>query len=286
LKGVVAVQIGGQEFSPVAEGSNDSTMKLEAKAGVSPKEGSEAEVKLKDGRVLKVKVSTAAARPGLQLIQFTATAADEPGTIPVTLGGKDDIPLDGNLVFVVKTNEVFPRNQTIEVATADGSVKTTLSIEKNTLILQDEHTAVGTLNPLKAFGESAFGRLAMRPVAADGTPGDWTALGVLVRTPKLTGIQCTTADAPSCTAKGDHFFLVEAFSGAKDFSKPVEVPSGYADGSFAVPTPADGATLYVKLRDDPSQVAVVSLPVPLVKAAPSTKAASSAGPVQMPVSPQ
>ena len=267
LKDVVSVQIGDQTFTPADKGATDSSIKLQAKSGATPKDGSDATVKLKDGRELKVKVSTEAARPGLELIKFTATPAEEKGGIPVALGAKDDIPLDGKLVFVVQTKDVFPRSQTIEVATADGSVHTTLSLESNSLVLQDEHTAVATLNPLKAFGESAFGKLAMRPVAADGTPGDWTELGILVRTPHITSVECTTADAPLCKAEGDHFFFVQAFSGAKDFSQPVDVPTGYADSSFSVPTPSDGTTLYLKLRDDPSQQASVILPTPVQKAA-------------------
>jgi hypothetical protein len=266
-KDVVSVQIGDQTFTPAGKPENDNSVNLEAKAGVSPKDGSEAEAKLKDGRTIKVKISSEAARPTLQLVKFTATPAEEQGALPVKLSGKDDIPLDGKLTFVVQTKEVFPRSQTVEVATADGSVKTMLSLASNNLVLQDEHTAVATLNPLKAFGQSAFGKLAMRPVAADGTSGEWTALGVLVRTPKIAAIQCTTADAPSCKAAGSNFFLVQAFSGEKDFSKPVEVPTGYADGSFTVPTPADGTTLYLKLRDDPNEVATVTLPTPVAKAA-------------------
>jgi hypothetical protein len=116
----------------------------------------------------------------------------------------------------------------------------------------------------------------MRPVAADGTPGDWTFLGELVRTPKITAIQCTTADAPSCKAQGDHFFFAQAFSAAKDFSKPVDVPTGYADDTFTVPTPADGTTLYLKLRDDPSQEATVTLPQPVQKAPAAVPAPTAA----------
>jgi hypothetical protein len=282
LKDVVSVQIDNQSFTPSDKDNTDNTINLQAKAGVSPKDGSDATVKLKDGRELKVKISTEAARPGLQLVKFTATPADQPGAIPVMLGAKDDIPLDGKLVFVVQTKNVFPRSQTIEVATADGSVHTTLSLASNNLVLQDEHTAVATLNPLKAFGESAFGKLAMRPVAADGTPGDWTGLGVLVRTPKITAIQCTTAEAPSCKAEGDKFFLVQAFSATRDFTKPVDVPTGYADDTFTVPTPSDGTTLYLKLRDDPSQEATITLPTPVQRAPPT--AATNAGPAQKPAS--
>ena len=270
LKDVASVEIEKQTFTPT-DGGNDRTVHLHAGAGVSPKDGTEATVKLKDGRTMPVKIISEAARPGLNLVSFKATAAQTDGSIAVNLGAKDDIPLEGKLTFVVQTKDVFPRTQTIEVATADGSVKTTLSLASTNLVLQDDHTAVATLDPLKAFGPSAFGKLAMRPVAADGTAGDWTGLGTLVRAPQITAIHCT-ADAPTCTADGKNFFLVQAFGATKDFAKPTEVPNGFAENNFQVPMPADGATLYLKLRDDPGAVATVTLPTPVVKAGPATPA--------------
>jgi hypothetical protein len=284
LKDVVSAEIANQTFAPSAKGDDDKTVHLESKAGVSPSDGSEADVKLKDGRTMKVKVSVEAARPGLKLLSFKATPTEQSGTLPITLEAKDDILLNGKLTFVVQTKDAFPRTQTIEVATADNSVHTSLSLAANTLVLQDEHTAVATLDPLKAFGQSAFGKLAMRPVAADGTAGDWTALGILVRAPQITAITCATADAPTCNAEGKNFFLVQSFSATKDFAKPLEVPTGSADSEFKVPTPADGATLYFKLRDDPTAIATIKLPTPIQKPAAATS--TPAAPVTGPASPQ
>jgi hypothetical protein len=287
LKDVVSVQIGGQDFTPTGDGNNDKTVHLHANAGVSPADGSDAVVKMKDGRSLTVNVSAEAARPGLNLLSFKATPAQKDGTIPVILGAKDDIPLDGKLTFVVQTKDVFPRTQTVEVATANGAVHTSLSLAENTLILQDEHTAVATLNPLKAFGQSAFGKLQMRPVAADGTAGNWTPLGMLVRTPQMTAIHCTTLDAATCEVDGSNFFLVQSFSAGKEFAKPAEVPTGYADSKFTVPTPTDGMTLYLKLRDDPSAIATLTLPTPVQKAQVPAPAAQSPAPAAAPTpSPQ
>jgi hypothetical protein len=110
----------------------------------------------------------------------------------------------------------------------------------------------------------------MRPVAEDGTPGDWTPLGTLVRTPQITAIHCTSADAPTCIIEGTGLFLVRSFSGGKDFAKPTEVPTGFAESTFTVPTPADGTTLYLKLRDDPDAVAAITLPTPVQKPVPAT----------------
>ncbi len=274
LKDVVSVEIDKQTFTPSAEGNDDKTMHLQADTGVSPNDGSNATAKLKDGRTIPVKVSAEAARPELKLLSFKATSAQKDGTLPVSLGAKDDILLEGKLTFVVQTKDVFPRTQTVEVATADGSVHTMLSLATNNLVLQDDHTAVATLDPLKAFGQSAFGKLQMRPVAADGTPGNWTPLGILVRVPQITAIHCTTADAPTCTIEGSNLFFVQSFGAAKDFAKPTDVPTGFAENNFAVPTPADGATLYLKLRDDPSAVATVTLPAPLQEPASSPSSTS------------
>ena len=266
LGSIVSVDMGGQTFVP-ASGSDDATVHLEAKAGVSPKDGEQAKAKLKDGRELTVKVTAEAARPGLTLVSMNATPAEESGALPVVLSGKDAIPLHGKLTFVIATKEVFPRTQKVEVATSNDAVKTMLSLEDNNLVLQDEHTAVATLDPLKAFGQSAFGALAMRPVAADGTTGDWTRLGVLVRTPEISAVKCTTTDAATCAVDGNNLFLVQSFGAGKDFTKAADVPTGFAQGEFSVPTPADGTTLYLKLRDDPNEVATVKLPTPVQKAA-------------------
>ncbi|HEY4354930.1 MAG TPA: hypothetical protein VGN16_04210 [Acidobacteriaceae bacterium] len=286
LDNVVSVQIGNQTFTPAGNGDDDKTVHLHAKEGVAPPDGSDATVKLKDGRTMTVNVAAAAARPGLKLLSFKATPAQQDGSIPVTLGAKDDIPLNGKLTFVVQTKEVFPHTQTIEVATANGAVHTTLSLASNNLVLQDDHTAIATLDPLKAFGQSAFGKLQMRPAAQDGTAGDWTPLGTLVRTPEIKAIHCTTPEAATCTVDGSNFFLVEAFSAAKDFPKPTEVPTGFAESTFTVPTPADGTTLYLKLRDDPSAVAAVTLPTPVQKPAaasiPAPQTTSPAANVTLP----
>ena len=274
LNEVASVQIGNQTFTPIGGSKDDKALHLHAHAGVSPNDGSEASVKLNDGRTMTTRISAQAARPGLNLLAFKATAVQQEGSLSVTLGAKDDIPLNGKLVFVVQTKDVFPRTQTIEVATADQSVHTSLSLAANNLVLQDQHTAVATLDPLKAFGQSAFGKLAMRPVTEDGTSGDWTALGTLVRTPQILAIHCGPGDAPTCTADGNNFYLIQSFCASKDFAKPVEVPTGFAESSLTVPAPVDGATLYLKLRDDPDAVAMIALPTPIQK--PATPAAGTA----------
>jgi hypothetical protein len=277
LKDVVSIEIEKQTFTPSAEGNDDKTIHLQADNGVSPEDGSSAMAKLKDGRTMPVKISAEAARPELKLLSFKTTSVQKDGALPVSFGTKDDILLEGKLTFVVQTKDAFPRTQTIEVATADGSVHTVLSLATNNLVLQDDHTAVATLDPLKAFGQSAFGKLQMRPVASDGTPGEWTPLGILVRAPQITAIHCTTPEALTCTIVGSNLFFAQSFAAAKDFSNPTDVPTGFAENNFDVPTPSDGANLYLKLRDDPSAVATVTLPNPLQKPTSSPSSTSQTG---------
>ena len=281
LEDVVSVQLANETFTPSAAGNTGDLVHLESKAGVTPNDGAEASVKLKDGRSMTVKVSTQAARPTLKLLSFHDKLAQPQGSLQIQLGAKEELPLRGELSFVVQTKDAFPRSGTVEVATADGSVHTTLSVAANTLVLQDEHTAIAMLDPLKAFGPSAFGKLQMRPVAADGTPGDWTPLGTLVRTPEVTAVHCSATGDATCTLEGSNLFLAEAFAGTKDFAKPTPVPTGFAEGTLTVPAPADGSTLYVKLRDDPQALASITLPAPPAKppvVAPSPATAAATAP--------
>ncbi|SEF74400.1 hypothetical protein SAMN05421819_1028 [Bryocella elongata] len=277
LGDIVSVEVSGQTFTPEGAAGNDGTLTLAAKEAASPKDGSDAKAKLKDGRQLTVKVSVEAARPTLALLSMTSAQRDEQGIVPVKVDSKEAIPLDGTLHFVVQTKAVFPRTQMVEVATADGSVTTKLSLAQGNLVLQDDHTAVATLDPSKAFGASAFGPLAMRPVSSDGTAGDWTRLGVLVRSPQITGVDCAVGSA-SCTVHGHNLFFAAAFSADKDFAHPTQVPTGFADESLQVPVPTDGSTLYVHLRDDPSAEAELTLPNPVKPAVAATTQSSAAAP--------
>lgn len=257
VENIASVQLGGQTFKPT--GTQDGTVTLVAGAAVTPKEGEEATATLKDGRTMPVKVAVGAARPVLALQSMKPTPPAD-AALPIVLGSPDEIPLQGKLTFVVTSQATFDRAGKLELATADGAAHTTLSLADSQLVLQDAHTAIGNLEPLKAFGPSAFGKLQMRPVAADGTTGAWVPLGTLVRVPQITAVNCT---ADTCTLSGKNLFLLQSVSGDKDFNKPAEVPSGFSDASFTTPVPADGKTLYLKVRDDANAVASVILPTPV-----------------------
>jgi hypothetical protein len=266
LTDVESVDIAGTTFTP-DNSSDASTLHLEAKSGVQPGDHPMAKVKLHDGRTLPFAVKVDAPRPGLQLLSKSSAVQSGGDSLPVTLTNKDAIPIAAPLTFVVQSDKPLPRTQKIEIATTDNSVRTTLSLQDSSLILQDARTAIATLTPLQAFGQSAFGKLQMRPVAEDGTAGEWIPLGTLVRIPAITKIDCAPS-TPTCTLSGRNLFLITSVSPAADGATPTAVPTGFAANSITVPTPADRSTLYLKLRDDPETAATVKLPEPLPTPAP------------------
>ena len=195
-----------------------------------------------------------------------------PGNIQ--LAGQDELPQNSKLVFSLKTQSpaAFSREEKIEVATADGAYSTTLNMGDGTLVLQDAKTALATLDPSKAFGSSAFGPLQFRVIDGTGAQGDWQPLVTLVRLPTLQGLQCPPAADQPCSLTGSGLFLLDSVSTDAQFTHPVQVPDGFPGNVLSVPHP-EGQGLYVKLRDDPAVVNVVTLPaVPL----PPTKAQAAA----------
>jgi len=261
VENVLSVKIGEQIFLPEAEPEDYGSLELRASSAGSSTKAVNASVSLKDGRVISVPVT--AENPGaiLRLLSVESTITPHEGELEVTLGSHQDIPLHGTLHFVVQSVGPFPRSQTIEVATAGGALHTRLSLNSDNLILQDEHTAVGTVDLDKAFGESAFGEMRLRAAPGDGTFGDWITLGKLVRRPHITAVHCTELDTPTCMIEGSDLFLALAFSATESFDPEIPVPSGFDETTFAIPMRASerGNTLYVKLRDDPQATAMIRL---------------------------
>jgi hypothetical protein len=159
-----------------------------------------------------------------------------------------------------ETPDVFPRTEKIEVATADASADTILSLADGSLTLQDSGTVLAVLNPLKRYGPSAFGPLRFRPIDPKAGEGDWMPLAKLVRLPEIKDIRCHDNAAPQCTLEGTNLFLIESVSSNPQFINSVSVPLGFLNSTLIVPRPSD-TDLYVKLRDDPSTVSTVVLPV-------------------------
>jgi hypothetical protein len=279
LADVETVEIEGVTFTPEKSPSGPS-LQLTAEKGVSPADQATAQAKLRDGRTMPVKVTLQSARPGLTLLSKTSTPDATDKTLAITLGDEKAIHVAAPLTFVVQSDKPFPRSQKIEVSTVDGSVKTMLSLADASVILQDEKTAIATITPLKAFGPSAFGPLQMRPVADDGTTGQWTPLGILVRTPVLTNITCT---ATECTLTGSNLFLISSVGTTADAASAKPVPTGFAASNLTIPVTGDHAKLYLTLRDDPATPATVSVPGAEPTPAPAADSAPTAQPA--PVAP-
>ncbi len=262
VENVLSVKIGEEVFLPEVQAADHGSLELHASNAGSATKAMNATVTLKDGRVINVPVTSENPSAMLRLLSFQSTITPHQGELDVTLGSEHDIPLHGTLRFVLQSVGPFPRSQTIEVATADGALHISLSLNSDSLILQDEHTAVGTMDLDKAFGESAFGELRLRAVPGDGTFGDWITLGTLVRRPHITAVHCTAIDTPMCMIEGSDLFLALAFSATESFESEVPVPSGFDETTFAMPmkTSERRITLYVRLRDDPQAAAMIRIP--------------------------
>ena len=172
------------------------------------------------------------------------------------------MPQNASLAFFLKSEfpEAFPRTEKIEVAGPDDSFHVLLSVADGNLGRQDAHTVMALLDPAKNFGPSVFGALRFRPVGAEGSRGTWQPLTTLVRLPSLTDVRCADSPDRPCTLSGTDLFLIDSVAADPQFLHAVSVPEGFADSTLSVPRPV-GTLLYVKLRDDPSVISTVTLPV-------------------------
>lgn len=219
-----------------------------------------AQVSLKDGRTLNLPAKVKPPRPEVTLLSKSV----ESGPIPsaIRFASQDQLPQNSELSFFLKTvsPKSFPRSEKIEVATSDESFDVTLSIADGTLVLQDAQTVLATLDPAKSFGPSAFGALQFRAVSSEGEKGDWQPLAKLVRIPTLKEIHCPDSPDKPCSLSGTNLFLIYSVASDAQFAHEMPVPLGFADSSLTVPRP-NGTLLYIKLRDDPSTVDTLILPV-------------------------
>lgn len=214
---------------------------------------------LHDGRTLSFPVVIEAARPTVLLISKTVEPAGAHAAAAIHLTNQNELPQDGTISFVLRSPSRWTRSEKIEVATEDNAFHTTLDVRDGSLMLQDSNTVLAKLNPLKSFGPSAFGPLRFRPIV-DGAEGNWQLLGNLVRIPTLKEVHCPANPGKPCTLSGSNLFLLDSVSSSSRFHPSVQVPVGFADPTLDVPRPF-GTLLYIKLRDDPTAINVVSLPV-------------------------
>ena len=289
LDEVATLTLKDATFTPgklTRSGSSDE-LTLASPAGARPGQASQpagpgdhlmAHVVLKDGRKLDVSATIAAARPQVTVlnknVQLPQPSA--PGAAHILLSSPDELPLDGKMTFALKSQSpaTFERGESVEIATADGMASVTLSLSSGQLVLQDAKTAIATLDPMKAFGVSAFGPLQVRPILADGTTGDWQKLATLVRLPGVATLTCPADQAATCSLAGSSLFLIESVAADPQFTRTISVPDGFAGSTLDVPH-ASGAEMFVKLRDNPDVVNKLELdPSTLAKRTPARQSAS------------
>jgi hypothetical protein len=178
----------------------------------------------------------------------------------IALASPEELPQDAVLTFSLHTQipAVLSRDETIEVATTDGSYAATLSVANGGVTLATTKVAVARLNPEKSLGPSAFGPLQFR-VTANGVAGDWQPLATLVRLPQLKLLECPSALELACKLSGSNLFLVDSISSDPQFNHPIQVPDGFPGYVLPVPHPID-SQLFIKLRDDPSVISPTALP--------------------------
>jgi hypothetical protein len=256
LDEVAAVTLDGIDFKADALTSaagNDELLLQAADPGagkLQPGQTATAKVRLKDGRIRKLKVTVDPPRPRIVLIGKSIRPPAPSGPIAIQLTGQDDAPQSAQLTFSVRGEPPtrLSAADKIEVASLDGAVSTTLTSAAG-LTVADPQVAVATLDPAKAFGPSAFGALRFRLVQASGA-GDWQPLVTLVRLPVLEDLKCPQGRSGPCELSGANLFLIDAVSNTPSFEHAVQVPAGYPDRLLRVPPPVDGR-LYLKLHDDP-----------------------------------
>lgn len=256
LDEVSELMVGGVRFLPASlstpRGGDELTLLAQdaaAAAAFRPGQPLAATALLRDGRVVKVGVTVAAARPRVALIAKSLSLA---GDHRLQLASEDLLPLTATLRFSVRADvpPSLAREQAIEVATVDEAFSTTLTLANGGLRREDSRIAVATLEPAKAFGPSAFGPLRFRTLV-NGLAGDWLPLTTLVRLPAVDRVECPASVELACRLSGSDLFLIAAVAGSPGFESAALVPDGFPGSSLSVPRPVDGL-LYVKLRDDPS----------------------------------
>jgi len=269
LDQVESLDVGGLRFTPdnLTRANQQDELKLitadaTAKTKLHPGDSIVVHATLKDGRVLDLKAAVEAQRPTVSVLT-KSIQIDSAAAAFVHLGSQEELPQDGRLNFFLKTQfpESFPPSEKIEVATADESFRVLLSFKDGNLTMQDSKTVLAVLDPMKLLGPSAFGPLKFRAMSDDGTSGDWQSLVNLVRIPILKGVRCGSTPDKQCTLSGDKLFLLDSVSADADFTNAITVPEGFVEDALAIPPPK-GKTLYIKLRDDPSTIDTVALPVP------------------------
>jgi hypothetical protein len=252
-------------------------------ASLDPGKHALALVQLLDGRQVNVPVGIEPPRPQVTLLSKGTQEEFSSTPSPVQLGTPDDLPIDRKLVFFLRAVNppVFHRKEKVEVAAADGSFTSLLSLSDGGLMLEDAKTALGVVEPLARFGSSAYGPLRARILSADGVSGDWLPLGTLVRLPGFKELRCPHNPARPCLLTGTNLFLTASIAATEDFDNAIDLPPDFTGMQVNVPHPTNGV-LYLKLRDDPETIQTLALPVTPMSAPASAPSVQTSPIIQTP----
>ncbi len=261
LDKVRSLTLGDLAFKPGsitrAEGTDRLTLTAgdtKAAAALSAGASAKAVVTLAGGRTRTLPVTIAPPRPAATLIGLTATPAEGAGRLPITLPGKNAVPLGAPLTFSFRAapDTRLTGGETIEIATTDGRLSTRIAPGRGYSI-QNDRVGLVTADLATALGPSAYGPLRFR-IVQNGVEGAWAPLATLIRLPTLTGWQCA---AEACVLAGTDLYLIDTITTAPA-AAPVTVPDGFTGTAITLPKPA-GDTLVLSLRDDPQTTATVAI---------------------------
>ncbi len=282
LEQVKQLTIDQVSFVPIkSKDAEPDTLELDAPKDAPLKAGEHfgAKVELRDGRILSVSGTTLSARPQISILsRRVLDPAASPFALPSAPGKPIELPLGAQLIFFLKSAAPFSRNGSIELAGPDEALRKTLTL-KDGLVLQDAHTLLATIDPLKFFGPSTFGLFRIRAVLPepkpDGAIGDWLPLATVVRLPTLSSLTCPSDATQPCHLAGQSLYLIDSVSATPDFASSTAVPEGFVETSLAVPHPT-GPSFYLRLRDNPTDTVQATLPITPEPVAPKAKAMAAA----------
>ena len=269
LDEVAGLELKGIHFAPAGLSRIDEQDQLRliaadtaATSALRPGEKLQAQVALKDGRMVPLQAAVETPRPKVTLISKNIQPNAATNAATIRFANADDLPQDARLSFFFKSEipASFPRGEKIEVANQDESAHVQLTLADGGLTLQDSQTVMAVLDPLKALGASVFGPLRFRAVDSEGVAGDWQPLVSVVRVPTLKEVTCPDSPDKQCILAGTNLFLIDSIASDSEFKHSAPVPVGFSQSSIAIPRP-NGTLLYLKLRDDPASVNSVALPV-------------------------
>ena len=277
LKAVTGLTLDGVRFAPrglTPEGESETLTLAAGPEAAAPAAGeAEVTVAFDDGRSRRLDVTVAPPRPRVGLIEKSFRFDDAlSGSARIALGDKDLTPLGARLTFSLQAEQpaAFRGDEKVELGGPDGRVLATLTAQSGGgLVLADSQVAVANVDTGKAFNASTAGALSFR-VSRGGAASPWAPLATLVRLPRLESVTCPTDPKKPCLLNGSDLFLIAALANTTAFKSPVAVAAGYTASTLEAPRPV-GGKLYLRLRDDPEVINVLTL-------APDPRPARSAAP--------